>query len=442
MRSLEDLATHMTIRNQPKANIFRSKRWEQDHSRHKPSKKRGKEPTQQNLDCKIAKTCGACRYINSDYKNSVTEKYQAGLELLKSEDLLQHAHLSEPIASPKTLAYRCHAKLAVRLNKAMRPGTEGQRFSIGMFQRESHKVIDISYCPLHKPSINRFIKDLKPALEDSGLEPYDEENHTGDLRYLAIRAAHLTDQIMVTFVCNNEEKKQELKTMLLKLRSQGHAISSAHLNLNSERTNRIFGSTSKRLLGADRLREQVCDLSFEIGPSSFFQVNPWLAELIYRRVEQLAAQDTGHSVAWDLYCGTGQISMLLANNGYRTIGVEENPQATRDAQKNVVRNQLENPPQFVAGRVESFTSSFPSWASQPNIIVVNPSRKGLSEDVREFLKSTMSQSNSRLIYVSCEISTLTRDLTDLCQIGKKVRQVEAFDMFPFTEKMEWLAVID
>ena len=183
-----------------------------------------------------------------------------------------------------------------------------------MFQPNSHKIVDISYCPLHRPSINRLIRDLKPALDASSLKPYDEATHTGDLRYLAIRASHLTDQVMVTFVCMTDEKKHELKAMILKLRNLGHTISSAHLNVNGDKTNTIFGSLSKRLAGADRLREQLCDLSFEIGPTSFFQVNPWQAEAIYRRVEQIAGPDTGHSVAWDLYCGTGQISMLLSQS--------------------------------------------------------------------------------------------------------------------------------
>ncbi len=429
----------MTSHNQPKskANIYRSPRWKQDHSRHKPKDGSTK------LVCRIAKTCQACKYINQSFESRLQEKYQNGIDHLKRLNLIDGAQVEPVVGSPKSLEYRCHAKLAVRpSSQALNTKDTNQRFAIGMFQPNSHKIVDISFCPLHRQSINRLIKDLKPALEASSLEPYDEASHQGDLRYLAIRASHLTEQLMVTFVCTSDVKKHELKAMVLKLRNLGHTISSAHVNVNGERTNTIFGTLSKRLAGADRLREELCNFSFEIGPTSFFQVNPWQAELIYRRVAHIAGQDNGHSVAWDLYCGTGQISMLLAQGGFNTIGVEENPQATRDAQKNVVRNQIENPPQFLSGRVESVSEYFPSWAEAPKLVVVNPARKGLSAEVREFLKETMKKHGPRVIYVSCEMETLARDLEELMKTGKKVRQIESFDMFPHTEKMEWLAVLD
>lgn len=429
----------MMSQNQPKskANIYRSPRWKHDHSRFK-----GKEEPAKPI-CRIAHTCKACKYINQSYELRLQEKYQLGLNHLKSLSLIDDAQITPVVASPKSLEYRCHAKLAVRpYRQALNNKEADKRFAIGMFQPNSHKIVDISYCPLHRQSINRLIIDLKAALEASSLKPYDESTHQGDLRYLAIRASHLTAQLMVTFVCTSDSKKHELKAMILKLRNMGHTISSAHVNINPDKTNTIFGTLSKRLVGADRLREELCDLSFEIGPTSFFQVNPWQAELIYRRVAHIAGQDRAHSVAWDLYCGTGQISMLLAMGGFRTIGVEENPQATRDAQKNVVRNQLENLPQFMAGRVESISGNFPSWAEAPKLVVVNPARKGLSEEVREFLKETLINHEPRIIYVSCEMETLARDLADLVKTGKKVRQIEAFDMFPHTEKMEWLAVLD
>ncbi|SMF46364.1 23S rRNA (uracil(1939)-C(5))-methyltransferase RlmD [Pseudobacteriovorax antillogorgiicola] len=427
----------MAERNRPnsKTIVYRSERWKKDHSR-------SVKPIEQKT-CRIKDVCGTCQFINGDYQNSLDIKYRAGLEKLTDKTLLQGTQVTSPIPSPRSQAYRTHAKLAVRpATKSVTPHAKDGRFAIGLFQPKSHKVVDISFCPLHRNSINRLIRDLKPALNDSSLTPYDEETHTGDLRYIAIRASHLTEEVMVTFICMNDSKRLELKSMILQLRNLGHTISAAHLNVNGEQTNTIFGGVSKRLAGSDRLREELCDLSFEIGPTSFFQVNPWQAENVYRRVEQIAGPDRSHSVAWDLYCGTGQISMLLANAGYRTIGIEENPQATRDAQKNVVRNRVENTPQFVAGRVEEITENFPSWAQEPRLIVVNPSRKGLSDSVREFLKSTMARSQSRLIYVSCDINTLVRDLDDLKSTGKRVVQLDAFDMFPFTDKMEWLAVLN
>lgn len=424
----------------PKTIVYRSNRWKKDH--HRGADRQDKKPSQKL--CEIKDICGACKYINGDYQASLEEKYKAGLDILQTKNILGNAQITTPVQSPRTQSYRTHAKLAVRpLSKSVsKDRGEAGRFAIGLYQAKSHRVVDISYCPLHRESINRLILDLKGDLNGSSLQPYDEDAHSGDIRYIAVRASHLTEELMLTFVCLDDSKKQELKNLVLALRNKGHSINAAHLNINNAQTNTIFGSVSKRLVGTDRLREELCELSFEIGPTSFFQVNPWQAENVYRRVEQIAGPDPGHSIAWDLYCGTGQISMLLANCGYRTIGIEENPQATRDAQRNVVRNRIENTPQFIAGRVEDITDNFPSWAQSPQLIVVNPSRKGLSDKVREFLKETLVQSKARFIYVSCNIDSLARDLEDITSTGKKLVQLDAFDMFPYTDKMEWLAVLN
>lgn len=433
----------MADKPKPNPQVFRSNRWNQDHKKKKSSSGRNlSDLDRKKVLCSLGQNCCAYQFIHGDYADSLQQKYESGLTQLREENLTENTHIVSPQASPKKLGYRCHAKLAVRPSAAAINNDEvSGRFAIGMFQPKSHKVVDISYCPLHKSSINRLIKDLKECLDRSSIEPYDENEHTGDLRYLAVRASHHTDQLMLTFVCLNENSKQPLKNLVLELRSKDHLISSAHININPERTNTIFGSLSKRLVGADRLREQLCDLSFEIGPSSFFQVNPWQAENVYRRVAALAGQDSRHSVAWDLYCGTGQISMLLAANGFRVIGIEENPQATRDAQKNVLRNQLDNPPTFMAGRVEAVYDALPSWADEPKVIVVNPSRGGLSEEILTFLNERLTSTGAQLIYVSCEIKTLTRDLKALTAGSRQLVHLESFDMFPYTEKMEWLAVL-
>jgi 23S rRNA (uracil1939-C5)-methyltransferase len=175
---------------------------------------------------------------------------------------------------------------------------------------------------------------------------------------------------------------------------------------------------------------------------AFFQVNPWQASNIYRRIQQIAGTEAGQSVAWDLYCGVGMISMLLSQSGFRTLGIEENPQAIRDAQRNVVRNDLPNQPSFIAGRVEDLVDDLPGWAKSPKLIVVNPSRRGIAAPVRQALCSLLKQHpDCKLVYLSCEVTSLARDLQDLTKSGRTIRQVEGYDMFPYTDKMEWLTVL-
>lgn len=435
--------------NKPsKVQVFRSSRWNRDHARTAPKKqastKKRRPDSDPKLPCQIKDICRTCSYINGDYRESLLEKHHAGLKQLDDAKLTDVCIETTPFASPRTLHYRTHAKLAVRPgDQAIKPlGKTPKRFALGLFQPESHQLVEIGDCPLHRQTINAFVRDLAEALEESQLEPYNEQQHQGDLRYISIRASHLTDELMITYVITSDACRLALKNISMKLRQKGHQISSAHVNINSDATNAIFGTQSKRILGSDRLREELCGLGMEIGPSSFFQVNPWQAGQIYRRIEQMIGEDSNPGVAWDLYCGIGIISMLLARAGYLTLGIEENPQAVRDAQRNVVRNDLPQQPNFMSGRVEDLFDQLPSWASDPKVIVVNPSRRGLNANVSQGLAKILDQlPDTRLIYMSCEIKTLVRDLQIITAGRKKLRQIEGYDMFPFTEKMEWLAVV-
>jgi 23S rRNA (uracil1939-C5)-methyltransferase len=420
------------------AKIFRSERWKNDHS--KPFLTKRPAAPARDDSC-----CGTHSPVDGQCEQSLETKYKAALQKFREQGLLEGASVINPVASPRSTGYRTHAKLAVRhAREALVKPEEGERFAIGLFAANSHQVIHVKDCPMHRASINRLLPDLQAELEASTLQPYCEETHTGDLRYLAIRATHLTEELMLTFVTREEKDKVALKAMVLRLRQKGHVIVSAFQNINPSRTNAIFGSLTKKLVGADGLRESLCDLTFEIGPISFFQVNPWTAEMIYRRVEQIAGHRQGDAVAWDLYCGTGQISMLLAQAGYRTLGIEENPQAIRDAEANCVRNAIPTAarPAYISGRVEDLDGHFPEWSERPELIVANPSRRGLAPAARELILNGMRQRpGSRFVYVSCEAETLIRDLVDLTKAGHRLLQLECFDMFPYTEKLEWLAVI-
>ncbi len=393
--------------------------------------------------CPIKEICGTCDFVNSDYLAGLKTKFEKDVVFFKESQLLEKAVVLAPSPSPKPFAYRAHAKLAVRSTaqviEPQRQALASQRFAVGLFKRGTHELVDLAYCPLHRSTINQVVKDLRPLLESSMLDPYNEELHMGDLRYITIRASHLTDELMITFVVTRD-CLVELKKIVQELKKAGHKVTSAHMNLNPDLTNAIFGSSSKRVAGAERLRESLCGFDFEIGATSFFQVNPWMADMIYRRLESLFGQGRGRA-AWDLYSGTGTISMLMARAGYQVLGIEENPQAGRDAQYNVTRNEAAKTPFFLTGRVEDQLHALPNWAQNPSLVLVNPSRRGLDETVAASLAFELARLDDALfIYLSCEAKTLVRDLAWLKSSGIEVRQLEAYDMFPHTDKLEWIAV--
>ncbi len=415
--------------------------------------------------CKVKEQCGSCVYVNQDYAEGLKAKYESGVKLLEASGVVPRSRILAPMKSPKPFEYRSLIKLAVRKQTARPPQRRPERrplptargvqtipvsivadaadprFQIGLFAPGSHQVVDMDDCPLHTMPLKRLLTDLRVALEASPLTPYEETSNTGQVRYLVARSAHLTGEILLTFVVT-EPVKVELKRLVAELQRKGHKINSAHMNLNAERGNAIFGAETVRLAGSDRLRERLCDLDFEVGPTSFFQINPWQAINLYRRVEQIAGAPSRATVAWDLYCGTGQIALVLARLGYQVLGIEENPQAIDDAQHNAKKNALQERATFVAARVEDSRDAVPVWARSPELIVVNPSRRGLADATRTHLAHLLAvHPGCRFLYVSCAVETLARDLKELTSTGFQVRQVEPFDMFPQTDNMEWLAVL-
>ena len=403
----------------------------------------GRTPGRSAPFCQVKAQCGNCKYVNLDYRTSLDEKAKAGVAVLEAAGVLQHARVLPAVPSPRPFEYRSLFKLAVRPAKLAQPqaGEEGDRFAIGLFEPGSHDVINMDDCPLHVLPLKRLLRDLRTELNQSTLTPYDETTRTGQLRYVAARAAHLTGELMVTFVVT-EPLKLELRRLVDTLQRRGHKINSAHMNLNTQPGNAIFGPETHRVAGTARLRERLCDLDFEVSPTSFFQVNPWQAINLYRRVELIAGTASGAPVAWDLYCGTGQISLLLARQGYRVLGIEENPASVADAEANAKKNHLEKEATFLAARVEDAQPLLPAWAQAPRLIVANPSRRGLAESTRRHLKLLLAANpQARFVYVSCEVETLARDLKELAQSGFQVRQVEPFDMFPQTDNLEWLVVM-
>jgi 23S rRNA (uracil1939-C5)-methyltransferase len=431
------MATDIT--SKPKSNIFRSTRWNEDHSRAKNKAKIQAEPIK---ILKVSESACSCAGAKDSYEDHLNAKYQKAIGAFEAAGLLVDTTVIDVKPSPVVPHYRCHAKLAVRPARSSLGAPAERRFAIGLFKPDSHTLVHHIECPLHRDSINSLMPALYEELEASVLQPYQEESNTGDLRYLAVRASHLTDELMVTFVTTHERHRILLKAMILRLRQKGHNIVSAHINVNAERTNTIFGSVTKKLVGANGLRESLCGIILEIGPTSFFQINPWQAEAIYRRVEWLSGQASSGDVAWDLYCGTGQISLLLAQLGYRTLGIEENPQAIEDALANVVRNSMKDrSPDFIASRVEDLIGRLPSWSESPSLMIANPSRRGLAAPARQLIEEGLKSSRkSRLLYVSCEAETMMRDLKELSAHGQ-LRQLECFDMFPYTDKLEWIAII-
>ena len=392
--------------------------------------------------CSVHRLCQGCRYLHQDYTESLRHKHREGLAVLEGASLLRGTVVHPPQPSPKILGYRTHAKLAVRpMKHCLNPSRKG-RFAIGLFHPASHQIVAIGPCPLQHQAINDLVASLTKILNDAQLEPYDEEKGCGDLRYLAIRLSYPDARLMLTFVMHEDGHDTVLHQLVEDLVAMGHRIASAHVNINTDNTNVIFGAASRCIYGNDTLTMRLCDLTFELGPTSFFQINPRIANMIYQCVVGHAGKPCDNGVAWDLYCGIGQLSLLLAQAGYRVLGVEANPKAIQDAMQTATQNRISPAPCYKALRAEELAGQVAPWAAKPELIVANPTRKGLSELVTSLIGETWGHGGTcRMIYISCEVRSLASDLVLLCSGAQRLLELRAFDMFPFTEKLEWLALI-
>jgi 23S rRNA (uracil1939-C5)-methyltransferase len=395
--------------------------------------------------CPFPSACGSCDTIKRPYAEMLSEKVAHAAKFFHAAGLMDGVQVLAAVPSPVTLGYRTHAKLAVRAAKPGRrrePDMPVERLAIGLYKPGTHEVIPMLSCPIHRHVINEVLADLKVELEGSSLQPYDEQSDSGDLKYLGIRVSHLTSEVMLTFVLTGEHKA-EIRRIVNAVRLKGHHIVSAHMNINPGNNNAIFSENNVLAAGSDRLRERLCDIHFELGPTSFMQINPWQAEIMYRRIESLAGAPQKNAVAWDLYSGMGPISLILSRAGFRVLGIEENPAAVEDARHNTNRNKEIKEPTFLVGTVEEQVNRAPTWARNPELIVANPSRRGIADAARAMIRQTLIENpRSKFVYMSCEAETLARDLKDIIAgTNLKIRQIEPFDMFPFTEKVEWLTVV-
>src|SRR5690625_4187157 len=259
---------------------------------------------------------------------------------------------------------------------------------------------------------------------------YDEKNHRGTLRHIMVRTGKATDEVMVILITRTDHIPQK-KKFLEKLLDRFPNVKSIMHNINPDRTNVIFGKVTKTLWGEDYIYDHIGDLTFAISPRSFYQVNPIQTEVLYEKTLEYANVGKNDLVI-DAYCGIGTISLFLAQQAKKVYGVEIVPEAVSDAKKNAKLNHIDNA-EFYVGEAEKI---MPWWTKQglrPDVIVVDPPRKGCDESL---LEAMIAMEPKRIVYVSCNPATLARDLRILEDGGFETKEAQPIDMFAQTSHVE------
>lgn len=385
-----------------------------------------RSPHRVNRLCPYAKQCGGCDFRHMDYEAEREIKAQRVLDALNriggqslSEIYLNGAKTCE--------SYR---------NKAQYPVAQGKKqIEAGFFRKDSHDLIPIDRCLIQPQVADEAKQAVLDWAKTYRIPAYDEASGKGLLRHIFVRFAAATGEVLVCPVVNGEKLPHEAELVSL-LRERVKGLKSVALNVNTKKGNAVMGDKTRILWGADAIEDILCGLRFRISPRSFYQVNRDQAELLYEKA--LAAADLhGTETVLDLYCGTGTITLCLARKAKQVIGVEVVDAAIEDAKKNAVRNQIENARFFCADAGKA-AQQLSAEGIRPDVIVVDPPRKGVSADVIDAIEK---MSPSRVVYVSCDPATLARDVKLLCIKGYALTHAEAVDLFPRCSHVETVVLM-
>ena len=372
--------------------------------------------------CRIYPRCGGCQIQHLGYSGQLAAKEKQVRAALGRIGKLQVPVL--PIVGQKEpWHYR---------NKALLPFAYGSdsKVMLGCFQRGTHTVVDLDHCPIEHPNQKEALVKVKELVEEYGLSIYNEKTGKGLLRHLLIRTGFNTGESLVGLVTTGEPFPQERE--FAQRLSALEGVVGVVRNINSKRTNVILGHETQLLWGRPVVYEEVLGLRFAISATSFFQVNTFGMELLYEKVLEAAGE---FSLAVDAYSGIGSIALLLAQRCRQVYGIEIIPSAIVDAKANAKLNKFDHAI-FLEGKVEEVLPQLLERGLAPDLVVLDPPRKGCEETV---LTSIAKSQIPKLVYVSCSPSTLARDLALLAQRGYETKWVQPVDMFPQTYHTECVA---
>ena len=372
--------------------------------------------------------CFGCPLIDQPYPEQLKKKQIRLAEALAAYPALAPPEIPAVVGSTHRLGYRARVKLVVR--KVHR------EIAIGLYFPQSHRVVDISSCPVHPKPVNLVVQDLKRQIVRLGIEAYNENDDSGELRYVDFRYSFSRRELGVTLVTRHPEfhKGQELARGL---RHRFSFINGVVQNINEERGNVIWGKQFRPLVGRDSILEQIGFLKLKYPAGVFSQANPSVARRIYETAIKLA-DFKGHERVLDLYCGVGPLSLYLATAATTVWGVDEVPLSISTAKQNARMNGLNNC-RFFTGDVAEMIQEAKRKLSEIDIIACNPPRKGLQPRALEAILAVRAP---KIIYVSCDPVTLARDLGRLTKDGYQTTSLQPFDMFPQTKEVETVALLE
>ena len=375
--------------------------------------------------CPLFGRCGGCQYRHMTYDEELRAKGQRVADALERVGGVK-LNLPPVLGAEEPDRYRNKVQFPVR--------EERDGLAVGYYRGRSHHVLDVADCRLQPEAVTALRRAFKDWMEQFQISAYDEESGTGLIRHLYVRTNRAGEALCC--VVANGEKLPHAAELADQLRRAVPSLAGLVLNINRKDTNVILGPEYRTLWGRDWLEEELRGMTFRLSVPSFFQINRAQTERLYALALEFAGLSGGETVL-DLYCGIGTISLALARQAGQVIGAEIVPQAIEDAQDNAARNGVENV-RFLCGDAGEAAARLAEEGVRPQVICVDPPRKGLQPEVPAILAGMAPE---RIVYVSCDPATLARDVKRLGELGYRAVQAQGVDLFPRTAHVETVVLL-
>ena len=382
------------------------------------------EPSSERMesDCPYFPRCGGCTYRHMSYEEELRlkkQRVQDNLSRIGGSDVT----VEEILGAQDTLRYR---------NKAQYPVSKDG--AVGFYRARTHEVIECEQCLLVKSEADAAAEALREYMQSCRVAGYDEKIGRGLVRHLYVRSNAAGESLICVLV--NGDKLPQEETLVALLRGACPKCTGIVLGTNTKKGNVILGDRYRTLWGEDRLEDTLCGKRFLLSVPSFYQVNRTQAERLYAKAIEFANL-TGRETVLDLYCGAGTITLALSDHAKKVLGAEIVPEAIDDARENAVRNEVKNV-EFFCGDASDVAKKLAQEHLRPDVITVDPPRKGLAPDVVESIAEMQPE---RVVYVSCDSATMARDVKRFAELGYTATRAAAVDMFPRADHIETVCLL-
>lgn len=410
--------------------------------------------------CPYFAKCGGCSYINKTYEEQLDIKQQNVSKYLKDIASSQGIKIEKIIGTEQPYYYRNKVHSVFALDAGGKPVR-------GIYSEKSHRVVSVKGCMLEDKKADEIIEEVYRLLPSFKYKVYDEDRGTGWLRHVLVRVGHIGSKGN----CSNDTKGDKgadinntkgndtgnLQIMLVlvtvsvpfpgknnfikAVRTKFPEITTIVQNINDKRTSMVLGDRNIVCYGPGFIEDEMMGLKFRISPDSFYQVNPYQTEKLYKKAIEYAFENNASPMIIDTYCGTGTIGMGMADKAEKVIGIELNASAVKDAIQNAKKNGIKNI-EFVKADATAWMQEYQNKIKEnakDYVLIMDPPRSGSTD---AFINAAANAGIEHIVYVSCNPETLARDLKAFIKKKYKVKKITPVDMFPWTEHVESCVLLE